>query len=460
MKIRFLGGADTVTGSTHLIEANGHRLLRDCGLYQGRRNIARKINREVLFDPATVDAMVLSHAHVDHCGNIPTLVKHAYQGPIHASRATCKLCEIMLLDAAKIQEQDADYLNQKTSRKGLEPVEPLYTTEDALNALRLFQSHGYHQSLDLLPGIRMDSLEAGHVLGSELSVFTVEEHGRTARIGYAVDLGRHHLPILRDPENMERIDVLVIESTYGNRYHDNIENAGAKLAEIIRRTVQRGGRVLIPSFALERTQELLYHLASLYRTQALEPVPVYVDSPMATAVTRVFAQNTEYMDEAFGDLREVGRVFEAPWVHFVESVKESKELTASRKPCIVISASGMCEHGRILHHLKAHISNPANTVVIVGFQAEHTLGRRLVEKQDVVRIFGEQYERRADVKVINAFSAHADRNDLLNYIRHLRPPQTFLVHGEEEPRQALAHTIREEGLSEVHLPARGDAVEI
>ncbi len=460
MEIQFLGGADTVTGSQHLIQVNGNQLLRDCGLFQGKRKLANEYNRELLFNPANLDALLLSHAHVDHCGNIPSAVAQGYEGPIYATTATAKLCEIMLQDAAKIQEQDAEYLNQKTSRRGLPPVEPLYRTEDALKALQLFRGHDYGSVQELVPGITSLSLEAGHILGSELSVLTVTGNGRSVRIGFAVDLGREGLPIIRDPELMEDIDVLIIESTYGNRTHGAIEEADSSLGDVIRRTVQRNGKVLIPSFALERTQEILFHIATLYRTTDLPRVPVYVDSPMATAVTRIFARSREYMDEEFNMLRETGRIFEADWVHFVSGVKESKELTASKKPCIVVSASGMCEHGRILHHLKAGVSDPRTTVVIVGYQAQHTLGRRLVEKKKEVRIFGDTYERKAEVVDLDAFSAHADRNDLLKYVRAVRPKKTFLVHGEQKPREALAEALRDEGLGEVFLPRRGDTAEL
>jgi metallo-beta-lactamase family protein len=460
MEIQFLGGADTVTGSQHLVEANGQRLLRDCGLFQGKRKLANKYNRELLFDPAQLDCLLLSHAHVDHCGNIPSAVGQGYDGPIHATTATAKLCEIMLQDAAKIQEQDAEYLNQKAGRRGFPPVEPLYTTEDALAALTLFRGHHYGSEQELIPGVTSQSLEAGHILGSELSILTVEEKRKKVRIGFAVDLGREGLPIIRNPEPMGEIDVLVMESTYGNRLHGDIRDADTALGDVIRRTVERNGKVLIPSFALERTQEVLFHIATLYRSGDVPRVPVYVDSPMATAVTRVFARSPDYMDDEFKELRETGRIFEADWVNFVGSVKESKELTASKGSCIVVSASGMCEHGRILHHLKAGISDPSTTVIIVGYQAEHTLGRRLVEGQEEIRIFGETYERKAEVADLDAFSAHADRNDLVNYVRAVRPKQTYLVHGEQRPREALAQALRDEGLGEVFLPRRGDAVEL
>jgi metallo-beta-lactamase family protein len=413
------------------------------------------------FDPGAVDAVALSHAHIDHCGNLPSLAAAGYRGPIRATSATTALCGIMLRDAAYIQEQDAAYLNQKTSRRGLPPVEPLYTTEDAETALQLFRSCRYHETSEAAPGIRVESLEAGHILGADLAVFSLEEGPRKVRLGFAVDLGRRDLPLIRDPDLMPPVDVLVLESTYGDRHHEDTTEAGRQLGEIVRRTVQRGGKVLIPSFALERAQELLYHLAELRSERAIPDVPVYVDSPMATAVTRVFASQSEYLDRDFHALRErLGRVLESPWIHFVSSVKESKELTASKRPCVVIAASGMCEHGRILHHLKHGITDARNTVAIVGFQARHTLGRRLVEGASTVRVFGEPHECRAEVDVLHAFSAHADRDDLLEYARRVDPKRIFLVHGEERAREALAQGLRETGAFEVLLPRRGEAAEL
>lgn len=461
MRIRFMGGADTVTGSQHIIEANGHRVLRDCGLYQGKRKLAKQINGELPFQADTIDAMILSHAHIDHCGNIPSLAKAGYAAPIHTTTATMALCDIMLRDAAKIQEQDAEYLNQKTSRKGYPPVEPLYTTADAEAALTLFKGHHYHDTFEVMPGIETHSLEAGHILGAELTVVTVRENGATHRIGFALDLGRYNLPLIRDPEPMGEVDVLVMESTYGDRYHGDIAEADSRLKDVIKRTYARGGKVIIPSFALERAQEILYHLASLRNDGDMPRMPVYLDSPMATAVTRVFSSKKDYLDEEFHELREAtGRILTSDWIHFVSSVKESKELTASDKPAIVIAASGMCEHGRILHHLKRGIEDPRTSIAIVGYQAEHTLGRRLVEKQKEVRIFGDTFERRAEVHVLNSFSAHADRNDLLAYARQVKAGKTFLVHGETRSRKALAEALTEEGLGEVHLPKRGDVFEL
>lgn len=461
MHIEFYGGSDTVTGSQHLLEANGYRILRDCGMYQGRRKDADRINRVIPFDVQDIHSVVLSHAHIDHCGNLPSLVKAGYQGPIHATSATCDLCAIMLRDAAKIQEQDAFYLNKKKSRKGLPSVDPLYVNEDAEAVLKLFKGHNYHDTLELAPGITMQSLEAGHILGSELSQFTLQEDGKTLKVGFAVDLGRNDLPLIRDPEMLQDIDVLVMESTYGNRFHGDAVLAGQQLADTVLRTYNRGGKTLIPSFALERAQEILFHLSSLVASGALPEIPVFVDSPMATEVTRVFSKRHEYMDDAFMELkRKMGHVLGAKWIRFVSSVEDSKKLTTMDSPCIIISASGMCEHGRILHHLKQGIGDPRTTVVIVGYQAQHTLGRRLVELQDEVRIFGESYERQAEIKTLNAFSAHADRRELLRYAKAVNPSKIFLVHGEQTPREELAKALREEGIPDVILPARGERFEL
>ena len=461
MQIRFLGGAETVPGSQHMLEVGGRRLLRDCGLYQGRREESDKINRNLPFDAASVDAALLSHAHVDHCGNLPTLVARGYAGPIHATRATCDITGIMLRDAARIQEQDAAYLNQKTNRKGLPPVVPLYTVADAERAVERFRGHDYHETLELLPGLRHTPYEAGHILGAAVSHFELEENGRRARVGFAVDLGRKNLPLIRDPELLPPVDVLVMESTYGHREHGAAVDAEEQLREICARTFARGGKVLIPAFALERAQELIYHLSSLVTQGRLPRRPVYVDSPMASAITRIFDEKVEYLDAEYRAHRQSAGCLMCPdWIHFVSTVEDSKRVTAREDSCIVIAASGMCEHGRILHHLKQGISDPRNSVVIVGYQAGYTLGRRLVDGDKEVRIFGDLLPRRAEVAVLDAFSAHAGRSELIDYVRQLRPPKTFLVHGETEAREALAEALRAEKLTEVFLPKRGDSVEL
>ena len=461
MRLLFYGGVDTVTGSQHILEANGHRILRDCGMFQGSRKESAEKNSHLPFDAKKIHNMVLSHAHIDHCGNLPTLVKNGFNGTIYTTSATAELCRIMLRDSAKIQEQDAAYLNQKTSRRGMEPVIPLYTMEEAEKVFPLIEGYQYGDCVEVAPGVQVSFVEAGHILGSALTVFDVEENGRKVRVGFAFDLGRKNLPLIRDPDYLERIDVLVLESTYGDRLHDEATEARKQLGDAVRRTYERKGKVIIPSFALERAQEIIFHLSSLMSTHELPRIPVYVDSPMAAAVTQIFELNYDYLDEEARMLNNViGSAVNPPWVHFVSSVEESKSITESTKPCIVVSASGMCENGRILHHLKHGITNPLNTILIVGFQAVHTLGRRLVDQETQVKIFGDVFERKAEVVALNAFSAHADRNDLLEYVRRVKPAKTFLVHGEADQRQAFAQTLRAENLGEVFTPSQGQAVEL
>ena len=461
MKIHFLGGADTVTGSQHLVEANGSRVLRDCGLFQGHRAEANAINSRHPFNVDQVHSMVLSHAHIDHCGNIPSLAKHGYNKPIHTSTATASLCGIMLRDSARIQEQDAAYLNQKTNRKGLVPVEPLYTVADAERALTLFKGYRYGQTFEAAPGIQVVLNDAGHILGAAITTFAATEGSRTVRISFAVDLGRADLPLIRDPEVVDGIDVLVLESTYGDRLHDAAAKEDDQLFEVVDRTIRRGGKVIIPSFALERAQEIIYHLTSLIVSGRLPRIPVFVDSPMATAVSDVFDQHRDYLDDEYRTLKKsVAHVLHPEWVTYTSSVEESKRITASDQPAVIISASGMCEHGRILHHLKHGIENSRNTVVLVGFQAANTLGRHLGDGDKRVRIFGDMFRVRADVVSLNSFSAHADRNDLLAYAQAAHPKKIFLVHGEQDQRAALAESLKGLGFKDVFTPAQGDVAEL
>lgn len=461
MKLQFLGGTDTVTGSKHLITCNGANVLRDFGMYQGRRDESEAINRELGVDPARLQNVLISHAHIDHCGMLPLLVASGYQGPVHATTATAKLCDIMLRDAANIQEMDAGYLNQKTNRKGLPAVQPLFTVRDAEAAIRLFRGHRYHQPLELAPGLSCEAYDAGHILGSALTVFNLEEKGRRVRVGYAVDLGRHGLPLIRDPELMKDLDVMVMESTYGDRTHDEATQAEEQIRAVVQRTLDRGGKVLIPSFALERAQEIIYHLSALMVAGRLPRVDVFLDSPMASAVSKVFDGSREYLDDDTHSLyRSMGCLTCPPWVKLSETVAQSKAITGSDRPAIVIAASGMCEHGRILHHLKAGITNPRNTIVLVGYQASYTLGRRLQEQQTRIRIFGDWFERQAEVTSLHAFSGHADRNDLIRYVKAVGPKKTFLVHGEADQRAALAEALRAEQAGEVYTPKKGDVVEL
>jgi len=461
MKWNFLGGASAVTGSKHLLEINGAQILFDCGLFQGRRKEANAINQDLGFNPTMIDAMVLSHGHIDHCGNIPTLAKNGYKNPIHMTSATADLLPIMLRDSAHIQESDAAYMNQKTNRKGLPPIIPLYTMEDAESALQLLQPHQYGERIALPGDIHITHVDAGHILGAALTLIEIPRKGqKDLRIALTFDLGRRNLPLLKDPVQLSDIDILITESTYGDRLHDNALNANEDLKNAINTTLQRGGKVIIPTFALERAQEIIYHIASLRDRDEIPKVPVFMDSPMAHAVTNVFEKNPDYLDQAYNDLRDrIGSVVTPQWLTFTESVEESKAITSSTEPSIVLAASGMCEHGRILHHLKHGIENEKNLVLMVGYQAVYTLGRKLQNGEKSARIFGDTFAVNAEIRTLNAFSAHADRLELFRYAREARPKKIYLVHGEQDQREAYAKLLRDQLHVEVELPENGDVVE-
>lgn len=462
MKWHFLGGADQVTGSKHLLEINGAQILFDCGLFQGRRKEAREINEDLGLNPAAVDAMVLSHAHIDHCGNLPTLAKNGYANPIHATSATADLLPIMLRDSAHIHEADAAYLNQKTNRKGFKPVIPLYTMEDAEAALKLIKPHAYDEKIELPGGVTVTHVDAGHILGAALTLVEIPRTGaKPLRIALAFDLGRRNLPLLQDPVQIADVDILISESTYGDRLHDNALNAREDLRVAINQTLERGGKLIIPTFALERAQEVIYHIAQLRDRDEIPEVPVYVDSPMAHAVTTVFEKHPGYLDQEYNELRgRIGSVVTPAWLTFTESVDESKSITASTKPAIVLAASGMCEHGRILHHLKHGIENEKNLVLMVGYQAVYTLGRKLQNGEKNVRIFGDTFAVKAEIQTLNAFSAHADRLELFRYAKGAKPGQMFLVHGEQDQRESFAELLRDRLKIDVTLPANGDSFDL
>ena len=461
MKWHFLGGADTVTGSKHLLEIDGARILFDCGLFQGRRKDAEEINRNLGFDPAAVDAMVLSHAHIDHCGNIPTLVKSGYRNPVHATAATADLLPIMLRDSAHIQEADAAYLNQKSNRRGQPPVVPLYSLKDAEAALKLIRPHAYDEPLELPGGVRVTHVDAGHILGAALALVEIPKpEGGFLRVALVFDLGRRNLPLLHDPVQLKNVDVVVSESTYGDRLHDNALNAREELREAVTRTLARGGKVIIPTFALGRAQEVVYHLAQLRERGEIPPVPVYVDSPMAHAIAGVFEKNPGYLDREYNEMRgRVGSVITPAWLTFTESVDESKAITASTAPAIVIAASGMCEHGRILHHLKHGVENDRNLVLLVGYQAVNTLGRRFQNGEKKVRIFGDEFAVKAEIQTLHSFSAHADRLELFRYVKDAHPKKVFLVHGEQDQRESFARLLRDQLHLDVELPANGSVAD-
>lgn len=463
MRIFFAGAARTVTGSQHLLEFDGTRLLLDCGLHQGRRRESTERNRNLPFDPRVVDAMILSHAHIDHAGNIPTLVKNGFRGSITSTPATRDLCSVMLRDAARIQEADAEFLNRKHADQLDEPIVPLYDEADAVNALSHFRTLDYHRPMPVVPGVTCTFLDAGHVLGSAIVQLDIDRAPDRLRLVFSGDLGRRNMAILRDPEIPEPPDVLLLETTYGDRLHSPMSGMEQQLAEVVNRTVQRKGKILVPSFALERTQEFVYALHRLTVRQAIPQIPIYVDSPLSVQITEIFKLHPECFDEetrAF--LRQNGDPFGFGNLRYISNVEESKALNGQEGPLMIIAGSGMCEGGRIVHHLRNAVEDAKNTVLIIGFQAQHTLGRRIAERQSAVKIFGVERSLEADVVVMDAFSAHADRDDLLDFVEHCRGTlhKTFLIHGEEEQSLAFAKRLTEMGIPEVHTPMLGEFVRV
>jgi metallo-beta-lactamase family protein len=470
MKLTFWGAVRTVTGSMHELEAGGRRYLLDCGLYQGRRQEARERNTRFPFPPEAVEAVLLSHAHIDHSGNLPSLVKQGFGGPIYATHATADLCQAMLRDSAHIHEKDAEYLNKRHRRRralleGSEPaqVEPLYRLEDVERTLPLLEPVGYRAPLALDESLTCEAYDAGHLLGSAALVLHYRRNGRQLRLAFSGDVGRKELPILRDPQPLPPVDYLVLESTYGDRLHKHEEIVTQKLARIVNRTVARGGKLIVPAFAVGRTQQLVLLLHQLAERGQIPDIPIFVDSPLAVDVTEIYRRHTECFDEETNRyLWDGADPFGFRRLRYVREAAESKALNDLRGPFVVISASGMCEVGRILHHLKNNIENPRNTVLITGFQAEHTLGRKLVDRLPEVPIFGEPVRVRAEIETLNELSAHADQADLLRWIKPMAATlrKVFLVHGELVQAQALAARIEEQYGLPVVIPARGDGVEL
>lgn len=469
MKLTFHGAVRTVTGSQHLISVNGHKILLDCGLYQGSRKKSYECNQNLPFDASEVDVLILSHAHIDHSGNIPNLVKSGFKGDIICTYATRDLCTIMLRDSAKIQKYDIDYVNKKRKRKKLPLLEPIYNMEDVVDSLKQFIGIGYERPYRVMPGVSLTFYDAGHILGSAMTVLDIEdeEDKQTKRLLFSGDIGRPNRPILNDPTFIDEADVLLIESTYGNRNHEPTEEASERLEHIVNETCRRGGKVIVPAFAVGRTQELVYRLHQLVETRDISPeLPVYVDSPLAIDATAIYRLHPEAYDEEVGEFLARDRhndPFGFDMMRYTRSTIESKELNFLREPAVIISASGMAEAGRILHHLKNNIEDPRNTILIVGWQAPNTLGRRIVEKQPEVKILGEMYQLRAQVEIINGFSAHADRGELLEWAGHLsRPPShTFIVHGEVDSSFALADGLRRKhGFGNVTVPELHQSFEI
>jgi len=464
MKINFHGAAHTVTGSQHLLEINGHRLLLDCGLYQGRREETYSRNLTFVYDPRKVDAVILSHAHIDHCGNLPNLVQDGYGGPVYATRATVDLATIMMADSGRIQESDAEFVNKKRLARGEEPIEPLYTEVDAQHAADLFRGVDYGQDFEPVPGVVARFVEAGHILGSAAISLEIEEKGRKIRFWFSGDIGRYKLPLLRDPVLPEDVDYLLMESTYGDKSHSDPSMAFAEFRDVVKRTIKRNGKVIIPAFAVGRTQELVYHLNEMMHDGDVPLVPVFVDSPLAVNASNVFRKHPECFDAETQQFVEEARhpALDFKMLTYVQSVEESKALNLRKDPMVIISASGMAETGRILHHLRNNVENPKNTVCIVSWQAPYTLGRRLADREKQIKIFGEPYTVNAEIATIGGLSGHAGQDLLIKYAVNVRKTvkKVFLVHGEEKQAMMLTEKLEEKNMQEVYYPELHSSIEI
>ncbi|MDA8563458.1 MBL fold metallo-hydrolase [Mariniblastus sp.] len=468
MKVQFWGAAQTVTGSMHLVQHQGKQILLDCGLYQGKRKVAFQKNRELPFAGDKIDAVILSHAHIDHSGNLPSLVKSGFKGPIFATSATRDLASVMLLDSAKIQKYDVRYVNKKRKANGQTLFEPLYKQQHAVQTLRQFRTIEYDQPFDVQPGVQARFHFAGHMLGAavvELNLANEEKaNARPTRLVFSGDIGREGMPILRDPQTVEGADYIIMEATYGNRLHPERSDAKKTLKELVHKVFQDGGKLIIPAFSVGRTQEIVYRLNQLAEAGELPEIDVFIDSPLAVNATDIFREHVECYDDEMIDAileEEDGDPLSFERIHYVRSIDDSKALNHRKKPCVIISASGMCEGGRILHHLKNNIENPTTTVLFAGYQAPHTLGRILLDGSlKKVRIYGEEYTVRANVCKLEGSSGHGDQQDLLEWAAETSKRGNVkgiaLVHCEEDSAQAFAAELKKRKLGPVLIPAPGD----
>lgn len=460
MTLEFCGAAQTVTGSQHLLNFNGKRILLDCGLFQGRREEANRINRTFPFDPATIDVVILSHAHIDHSGNLPSLVKNGFTGKIYATPATRDLCSIMLADSAMIQTKDAEYL---LKHKGIQ-IEPLYTMDDVTQVMMQFQSVPYHTDFEPLPGISAKFYDAGHLLGSAITVLEWMEDTTPKRLAFSGDIGRPHRPILKDPDQFGNVDYLICESTYGGRIHEKEADLRGELLRIINDTIDKRGKLIIPAFSVGRTQDIIFYLNELSNHHLLPNIPVFVDSPLAISATHVFRLHPECYNESVRKLLfSDPDPFDFRGLKYTREVIESKRIGRLKKPCIIIAGSGMCESGRVLHHLAHDIAKERNTVLFLAYNAPYTLGRKIVQGDKYVNILGDSHKVRAKIEQLSGLSGHADHEEMLGYLSHInasKVKKVFLVHGELTSQEALKSAMEQRGFASVTIPAKGDIVEL
>ncbi len=466
MKIAFHGAARNVTGSKHLITLKDQtRILLDCGLFQGRAAETAEWNAHFGFEPSLVNFLILSHAHIDHCGLIPKLVAEGFEGEIWCTPPTFDLVKILLLDSAKIQEQDAFYLNKQRTKRGQSLIEPLYTEEDVLLALRQFKVLNYETDHRLNPQVNLRFTDVGHILGSAAVHLAIHEEGKTSRITFSGDVGRYGDLLLNSPQTFPQADYIIIESTYGDSFHETAEPTEEKLRQIIQETcIERGGKVIIPAFSVGRTQEILYNLNALELKGQLPKVPYYVDSPLSEKATQVIKNHPEVYNHGVKEVMMKDHdPFDFEGLVFIESVEDSIALNDDKSPCVIISASGMADAGRVKHHIRNNIANPNNTILLVGYCEPNSLGGRLMSGQEVVSIFGEEHWVNAQVKSIRSMSAHGDRNDLIKFLSCQHPAKIkslFLVHGEYDVQLNFQQTLQEKGFQRVEIPNRHQEFEL